>query len=271
MAGSDSSGGSPGTADGSGVSGQVAVTPPMGRWRRFLRWIRGEAADADADDAGWGLLGLRRRFFPSELERYQAREEAQWRMEPAEVQSLAWLLRMKHEEARVRGRTERSMGFLLSVLAAAAAGGAAYITFTGWDAVLTKGLIVGEIPAGLWELAVATSAAVLLIGGVATGLFKAAQSYYARARSHDAEMEWTRKVETAVRMSLIAKCEKLSPEAREALKDLGLELLGYEAPAERDTTPPPSLTPELLNTALDKFLERGEAVMSLVKGVKGGG
>jgi hypothetical protein len=255
------------------VAAQRSVVPPVGKWRQFLRWVRrgDPRGDGDGDgDAGGGLLGARRRFFPSELERYQAREEAQWRMEPAEIQSLAWLLRMKHEEARVRGRTERSMGFVLSTLAAAAALGATYITFTGWTAVLTKGLEAGVIPPGLWELAIATSAAVLLIGGIATGLFKAAQSYYARARAHDAEMEWTRKVETAVRLSLAAKCDGLAPEAREALKDLGLELLGYQAPAD-GAFPAPSLTPELLAAAFDKGVEQLAAVLNLIKGAKGGG
>lgn len=221
-------------------------------------------------DADQSWLRWRNKLWVSSLERFQSREESTWKQEPPEVQSLAWLLRMKHEEARVQGQNERRTASLLTGSGLLIAVMAASVAIGGWWTIIEAGNQRGGVPPGLWELGVATSAAVLLLGGAATGLFKAAHPYSLRARAHDAEMEWTRKVETAVRLSLVAKCEALAPESREALKSLGLQLIAEKGDASPSLpSDSPSLSPEMLNTLLEKTIERTEAVVKLIKNIRG--
>ncbi len=233
-----------------------------------------ETSDSGAQgsnlDADQSWLGWRNKIWVSSLERFQAREEATWKLEPTEVQSLAWLLRMKHEEARVQGKNERRAASLLTMVGLLIAMMAACVAIGGWWTIMDVGIQRGGVPPGLWELGVATSAAVLLLGGAATGLFKAAHPYSLRARAHDEEMEWTRKVETAVRLSLVAKCGGLAPESREALKALGLQLLVEKKDSSASSpTESHSLSPEILNMLLEKAIGRTEAVVELIKNIKG--
>jgi hypothetical protein len=208
--------------------------PDRSRWRTVLQrlgWIFGaplpagdqapEAAlsdDGSNSDADYNVLSrrgppgaFRRLLRPGwPLERYRRLEEWSWRASDRRFQNLAWLLHAKHEEAVLRARGVGFIGFCLNVVGAflavasgagAVAGWCTIVSFVSFDARTGE----RHVPDRLWIVVVATTGAVLLIGGAATLLFNVAKHFYDRSARYDAEADFTRNVEAAIRITIAAR------------------------------------------------------------------
>jgi len=175
----------------------------------------------------WAHLRIR---WQSDLDRYKAREELTWEAESKELQSLTWLLRMHHAEARGRARRTGLIVALITFLATAVSSLGVYVTWRGWVRLFefvnkSENPRIGYvIPERLWELGLATTGAVLLIAGGATLLFNVARNQQQVYLVHTREMDVTRRIEAAVRLALSSRVAK-DKEVRSAFEKLAEQLL----------------------------------------------
>jgi hypothetical protein len=234
-----------------------AVPPTLTLSERFGRWLmrrvpndsplRKAPSQSDADDAGEGLRlkgppGWWLRFFSpgAALNRYRHLEEWSWQTDSKKLQNLAWLLRTKCEESNVSARAANRMGLLMTVGGTLVSGAGVVATYFAWKTIV--GLVqatthvlpdkviekVYAIPDHLWIIVVATSGALLLVGGASTLLFRVARQFYERSLQHAKEANYTRQIETAVRVVLSVEGYDSTKDVNDALRDLALRLLHRE-------------------------------------------
>jgi hypothetical protein len=178
-----------------------------------------------------------------------SREGLDWGQEPVAIRRIVQILDRKHQEAKYAARAEWWIGLVLSVFGLMALGVSGYIVWHGWHRIF--GLVNANIdavviPDNLWELAVATTGATLLVGGMATGLFQAGRQFFERAAAHSRVMVAVHRIQIGLRIALT--CESATPGARSAMEPLARALVQLPAEEEKpveDLTSLPTVLKEL--------------------------
>jgi hypothetical protein len=125
------------------------------------------------------------------------------------------------------------------------------------------------IPERLWELALPTTALLLLLGAAAAGLFREARQYYDRAARYARAADAAERIHVALNLCLV---EPEDPKVAEALRALGLALLAppsaTDAAGETTGNDPVEL-PAQLPTLVKSLAETAEALKPLAESAKG--
>jgi len=165
-----------------------------------------------------------------DLLRYRQLEEMSWTADEKELQNLAWILRLKQIEAKMRATDDAARGEAVATKIEYMTVMAVIITGMGWARIM----LAPNIQIGSWQLVLATSSAVLLIIAIAALLFRVVALYQTRSHQNACEADATRQIEIAVRLML---CRGITtdPKIAQALSDLGLGIVKVRAPTEQKT------------------------------------
>ncbi len=194
-----------------------------------------------------------------ELEHYSDREDFAWAQESNELQLLAWHLKYRHEEARLRRRNALIFAGIGYVLVALVALVAIYVIVASWASISKLGGN-GSIPDNLWELLLLTTSTTLLLGAPAGLLLRMAGVYQRDSESRSQEMDFVRNVETALRLALASKTAGVAAEAFRHLAD-------QLAPKSSQETDQKS-SPVEAKTVIDVAEKALEAVKELAQRMK---
>ena len=218
---------------------------------------RASEAKKDSDEQAYAgeLVRLRAATSPSKLDYYRNLEELSWESDANvwQIRNLAWLLRSKREEARLRSIEAEERGRDISDTATWFVRSAVAITVLGWTTAF--GITTFSATKKLdWTWLASTSGAVLLLLASATLLFRVARDHQRRGLRYSDVVEYTRRLETSVRLALACGDAK-SEEVAKAFAALAVQL----------AVPPRALAPEIEPlSALPEVLTEGAAVLAKI-------
>ena len=222
---------------------KVVESADPGVFRRFWRWVWKRRNRPQAGDTTSSRL----------LENLLAEESLTWKTEGDRTRSLFYLFRAKHEEARVYANTENTVAHRLASRATVILYVVLVLLLLAYGAIVYAILTKKEVD---WHLLAATSGTILLSIGIATLVYRVSERFSKRAQCYTDDADETRRVEAAVRLTLLAGDDKAAP----SMHAFAMRLLDREKrPA--DPTPELSAVPELVK-------EVAEATTKLVASVK---
>lgn len=179
---------------------------------------------------------------------YRRLEELSWEADANvwQMRNLAWALRSKRAESRLLSIDAQDQATDVAATARRYVLIAVSMLLVGWA---TFYVLVAFLDRHLdWTMLVATSGAVLLLLGCATLLFRVARDHDRRGRRYAEDVEYTRRLEVAVRVALACGDTDKEPVSK-ALAALAVQLAAPPPKAPPDEVEQLHAIPEVLSEA----------------------